>query len=206
MSTVLTDYAFKCPTHRALLKAASNSVPAWSYIWGKEPTCPWYEAIPDTAQILELLNATHTSEIPFVFGSTSNLPLPNGTCSFDDYERNLSAAVVAAWSSMAEDGTANGDGVTSIDWPEFSVQNPLALNVGNTSYSIGAADYSACELWDAINLGILANSTSTNGTSATGSAVASSTPSSAAGSIVKIKILSKLQTLGSMVVAAALAL
>lgn len=175
MSTVLTDYAFKCPNHRALLKAAANNVSAWTYTWGKEPTCPWYQAIPNDLQLLELLNATHTSEIPFVFGSIDRLPLPNGTCSFDAYERNLSATVVAAWSSIAGDGTPNGAGVADIDWPEFTVQNPVGLNVGNTSYGIGVADYSACELWDAINLGILTNSTSTSSSSSTDKGVASST-------------------------------
>jgi carboxylesterase type B len=220
MSTVLTDYAFKCPTYRALLKAADNNVSTWTYIRGKEPTCSWDLAIPDNLEILELLKATHTSEIPFVFGNLDRLPLPNGTCSFDAYERNLSAAVVAAWNSMAEDGTANGDNITTIDWPEFAVQNPVALNVGNTSYSIGAADYSAREFWDAINLAILTKSTSTNSTSSAGSGSASSTasvgattstmssslgvPSSAVGSVVKL--FDKLEVLGSIAIAAALAL
>ncbi|KAF2093383.1 alpha/beta-hydrolase [Rhizodiscina lignyota] len=174
MVEVYTDYAYSCPTYRGLLKAAENKQPAYTYIWGKEPSCPWYSAIPSDPQILQLLNATHTSEIPFVFGQVDDLPLPNGTCSFSSYEKALSADVVAAWTSMAANGNPNGKN-SKINWPEFSAKSSMGLNVGNNSVTAGTVDYTRCQFWDAIDQGI---TNSTSNTSIFGSSSSSSGSSS----------------------------
>jgi carboxylesterase type B len=159
MVEVFTDYSFKCPTQRALLNANARGVPVWAYSWGQEPTCPWYSALGSTnAQFLALLNATHTSELPFVFAATDNLPLPNGNCTLNAFEQGLSADVIAAWTSMAANGNPNAKAFSN--WPAFTSNSSMGLIVGNGSVTTGALDFTACELWDSINAGILANTTS----------------------------------------------
>jgi carboxylesterase type B len=79
MEAIITDVSYKGPTYRALNLTVQNGVPAWTYLWNHTPSCTWFDFIP--RQALTLLGATHTAEIPFVFGNLNNLPLPNGTCS-----------------------------------------------------------------------------------------------------------------------------
>jgi carboxylesterase type B len=176
MVEVFTDYNYLCPLYRALLNANKRNVPVWTYSWGQEPTCPWYAPIGSNPTILKLLNATHTSELPFVFANTDNLPLPNGTCSLNAFEKQLSADVVAAWTSMAANGNPNGDG--GIFWPAFSANTSAGLIVGNGSVNTGALDFSVCQFWDTIQLGVFTNTTTATNTSngSSGTSTTSSSP------------------------------
>ncbi|PMD31049.1 alpha/beta-hydrolase [Hyaloscypha variabilis F] len=118
MVVILTDYTSICRAYRALSTASKKGIPSFTYVWGKEPSCSWYSAIEDNPEVLQLLGATHTSEIPFVFNNTVNLPGPNGTCSFTDFEKSLATDIVQAYTSMAMIGTPNG--ISSLNWPAFS--------------------------------------------------------------------------------------
>jgi hypothetical protein len=51
------------------------------------------------------LETAFTSEIPFVFEQLTNLPLPNGTCSFN---APISKVFTTAWTSMAATGSPDG--------------------------------------------------------------------------------------------------
>lgn len=176
--SVFTDYAYKCPAHRALLKADQNGIDTWSYIWGHQPSCAWYSSIPNNPQVLQILNATHTAELPFVWSNLDNLPLPNGTCNLTSFERELSADIVAAWTSMAANGSPDPG---KVQWPAFRHSSPDGLIVGNNSITTGRLDYTACEFWDQINDGIF-NATMAQGGNSTVSqpssgGTSSSTPS-----------------------------
>jgi len=141
MVTVLTDQSFKCPAYRGLNVAQQKGIPSYTYLWAHTPSCPWYPNIPSEA--LPILGATHTSEIPFVFGALNNSPLPNGTCNFTSAEKSISAFMVAAWRSMAENGNP-GPG-----WPQFG-NTSLGINVVNST-SAGVVDYSSCAFFDKVN-------------------------------------------------------
>lgn len=86
-----------------------STVPAWTYLFSHTASCVWDDLFPP--QYLSLFQATHTAEIPFVFGNTDNLPIPNanfigtsGTCSFNPSEQLISQALVEAWTSLAATG------------------------------------------------------------------------------------------------------
>ena len=148
MTTVITDYAYKCPAYRALQGAAANGVDAWAYNFNHTPSCAWYSGIPPVA--LELLGATHTSEIPFVFGWTSGLPKPGGSCNFTTAEVDISNFMVGAWTSMAATGRPANNDV----WPAWSANGSKGITVSE-SVAGGSLDYSECEFWDKIQAGVL---------------------------------------------------
>ena len=129
------------------------------------------------AQALSLLGATHTAEIPFVFGNLDNFPLPNGNCSFNAAERSIGSQLIEAWTSMAASGTPN---TSSLQWPLFTANETQGINVNSTSVFAGDIDYSICaQLWDKIDAGILQNSLNGTTNSTTCSGGTTSSPNSA---------------------------
>lgn len=142
------------------MKAAQIGTPAWTYLWGQAPTCPWYDSIPPSV-VPGIFGAAHTAEIPFVFANVDDNPPPNGTCNFTTAEKALSKEFVGFWTSMA----ASGSPGTS--WPEFTTNASMGLNVlnGSSAATPGVVDYSVCAFWDSVLAAVLANSTTlSNGT------------------------------------------
>jgi hypothetical protein len=169
--------------------ATANGIPAWTYFFNHIPKCTWLPAVPQEA--VSLVGATHTAEIPFVFGNTVNLPGPNGTCDMTEQEQAISAFLSEAWTSMADIQKPTSD---AAEWPAYgNAQNSLGINITNIT-TAGYIDYTVCKLWDGINEMALAaasngnsngtgsNSTGTQGNaSATASASPSMSPTTAAG-------------------------
>jgi len=100
-----------------------------------------------------------------VFGQLTNLPLPNGTCSFDEQEVAISKVLTSAWTSMAETGSPDGGvGVLGGPWPRWNSTASQGLLIGNASV-IGYINYTICDFWDNIEALSLNASMSANGTS-----------------------------------------
>ncbi|KAJ4286422.1 hypothetical protein N0V90_013121 [Kalmusia sp. IMI 367209] len=164
MTAIWTHSSYTCSAQRGLKKATAKGIPAFAYLWDVSPSCPWTAQFGsgDAATVgrtLKLLGATHTSEIPYVFGNTDHLPQPNGTCSFTVVEKNISAAVSSAWDAMARAQDPNSP-LLPDTWPSFSTNDTKGLVVSSADGAvIEDIDYSFCKLWDAINEAILANST-----------------------------------------------
>ncbi|KAF3907824.1 Cholinesterase [Arthrobotrys entomopaga] len=160
-SQILTDYAFKCPAYRGLLKAAEKGIPAWTYIFAHQPSCSLVAGL--TPEILDLLGPTHGYDVPFFFGHTSGLPVPNGTCNDTPLEKNTSSILVDGWTALANTGNLS---TTAFNWPTFTNASYQGLYIGPNSTEITslAANYSNCEFWDQINAAILqaANTNATN--------------------------------------------
>lgn len=155
MTTVITDYAYKCPAYRALQKANANGINAWAYNFNHTPSCAWYSGIPDSAMVLKLLGATHTSEIPFVFGWTNGLPRPGGSCNFTKAEVTISKFMLEAWTSMA----ASGQPADSNVWPAWNAKDSKGITIDD-SVTVISLNYSECEFWDKIQAGVLKLDTS----------------------------------------------
>ncbi|KAH8205506.1 hypothetical protein TruAng_000412 [Truncatella angustata] len=143
MSTILGQVSYKCPAYRALLASEKNGVPAWTYEFSHEPSCAWYASIPYS--ILSYVGATHTAEIPFVFNTTHNMPLPGGNCTFTTAEQSLAAAMSEAWTSMADSGSPGAKS----DWPQWTGNSSAGVNI-DVSMVVGTVDYKSCLFWDAI--------------------------------------------------------
>ena len=173
MSDIITDSSFRCSAYRGAMTAAANGVPVWTYEFSHAPSCQWTTAVPNSPQILALVGAAHTSEIPFVFGTVNGLPLPGGNCSLNSTERAISSFMMDAWTSMAATGTPGAG------WPRFTAHESMGINfVG--SPQAGVVDYSVCQFWDQVNAEISAldasRMSSSNATS-TGSGAGSPTSS-----------------------------
>lgn len=192
MSLVFTHAYFRCPVRQLLSDTAAAGVPVWTYSFNHTPSCAWFggfeeEGAAATAAVLDALGATHTAELAFVFGQTSHLAPPNGTCSMTAAEGALSARFRAAWDAVAADA-APGAG-----WPRYAASGSPGVNImPDASWEIGAVDYSMCDFWDAITgsiTGATNTTTTTNGTgdgTGTGTAIGtgiSTIPTSGAMSI-----------------------
>ena len=184
LELVHTEATYLCPAHRGLNVTVQHGIPAFTYLWSHVPSCPWTPQIAQAGEdALQSLGATHTSEIPFVFGNVDNLPMPNGTCNFTLAEKQLSVDLVSAWSAMAEQGNPSSG---NLQWPAYNPSTSLGINIDNSS-NVGIVNYTACDFWDAIDAAVLRNATIsnaqadnniTNSSSATnGSTISSRAPS-----------------------------
>ena len=176
----MRDFTFRCSAYRGASLAVAKGLPVWTYSFNQTPSCAWDQG--QTAQELKILGATHTAEIPYVFGEVAGLPLPSGNCSFTAVESNISNFMESAWTSMAGNAMP-GDG-----WPGFSPNSSLGINFQD-GVMPGVVDYSMCAFWDKIspailqNVSVVANGTSGVNGSSTGvpGAASSTTGGSASG-------------------------
>jgi carboxylesterase type B len=174
ISTIITQAQFTCPAYQAMLKAQANNISVYTYLNSHVPSCQWWPSLP--APAIPFVGATHTSEIPFVFGNGIGQPLssPNGTCNFTAQENVLSESLVAAWTAMAETGNPSVSG--GLQWPQWDNSSSKGVTIVNGT-TVGTVDYSFCGFWDMIDrvylnftdLSAGANGTSGNGSTGTGS-------------------------------------
>ena len=146
-----------------MLKAQSNNIPVYMYLNSHVPFCAWSPLLPAAA--IPFVGATHSSELPLVFGNGVNQPLPSGNCSFTAQEKMISESLIAAWSAMASTGNPSVQG--GLQWPQWNSTSSLGVNIVNTT-SVGVVDYSQCAFWDMVNnmyLNFTVLSSSANGTS-----------------------------------------
>ena len=174
VAQMITDADFLCPSHTRLTRAVQKDTPVWSYVWGQAPTCPWYSVIPASV-VPDIFGAAHTAEIPFVFANVDGNPPPNGTCNFTSAEKSLSREFVSFWTSMA----ANGE--PGSEWPAFSTNASLGLNVENGSSAVthGVVDYSVCSFWSTVQSTILQNSSVAANSSSAGNGTHTTSPQAA---------------------------
>jgi carboxylesterase type B len=171
INTVLTQAQFTCPAYQAMLTAQSNNIPVYTYLSSHVPACAWSPVLPAAA--IPFVGATHSSELPLVFGNGVNQPLPSGNCSFTTQEKAISETLIAAWSAMASTGNPSVQG--GLQWPQWNSTSSIGVNIVNAT-SVGAVDYSQCAFWDMINnmylnftvLGSSANGTSGNSSTSSG--------------------------------------
>ncbi|CAF1590549.1 unnamed protein product [Rotaria magnacalcarata] len=144
IAAVITDAEYTCPTRRALRTSLGTKLSTYTYLWNHVPTCPWTPSL--TMASVKFLGATHTNELAFVFGETTCLPQPNGTCQLSAGEQILSREIVAAWQSMAVNGyptTSNGT-----TWPSW-VSNGRGARF-DASLTFTTINNTLCNFWDTI--------------------------------------------------------
>jgi carboxylesterase type B len=145
ISAVLGDVGFVCPAYRGLNTASANGVSVWAYNFAHTPSCSWLQDLPQDA--LKVVGATHTAEIQFVFGDTTNLPPPNGTCNMTQEEVGISAFMIEAWTSMAANQKPT---LNNSLWPAYGNSNEsLGINIVD-SVAPGYINYTSCQFWDQV--------------------------------------------------------
>jgi carboxylesterase type B len=146
INTILTQTQFHCPVYQAMLKAQANNIPVYTYLNSHTPSCQWSSILKTAA--LPLAGATHTSEIPYIFGNGVGLPLPGGNCSFTAQEHAISEDLIAAWTSMAMTGTPSVQG--GIQWPQWENSTSMGVSIANDA-TVGAVNFSQCAFWNMID-------------------------------------------------------
>ncbi|CAF1245704.1 unnamed protein product [Adineta steineri] len=158
IAAVLTDAEYACPTRRALKTSLTTQLGTYTYLWNHVPSCPWVSGI--TTDLLSYLGATHTSELPFVFGERLGLPQPNGTCNLSASEQILSTEMMTAWQSMSINGYPTlANGSKWLDWSQGG-QGVLV----NVSLTFSTINRTQCDFWDAIQTVTTTTTTTTNNT------------------------------------------
>jgi carboxylesterase type B len=146
ISDVFTESSVLCQLYRGANVAVSKGIPVWIYLFSHAPSCDWETLLPPAA--LPIVGATHSAEIPFVFGNTENLPLPNGTCSMSSTELTISKFMNEAWTSFA---ASQKPTTNSTAWPAYGgPSNTVGITFLNSTFP-GKIDYSVCALWDRID-------------------------------------------------------
>jgi carboxylesterase type B len=175
MAYVITQVGYRCTGYRGAITAAQNHVPVWVYSFNHTPSCNYLTSLPNVAPILKLLGPTHTAELPFVWGLTSNLPAGVGNCTLTSSEQALSLWMREAWTNMAENGNPGER------WPAFNASYSQGINFNDVA-DAGIVDFSVCAaLFDSLNANISALAT-TAASNTTNSTSSGTTIASASGS------------------------
>jgi carboxylesterase type B len=151
INAVYTDYSYKCTAYRGLQKGIANRVPVYTYFFAHTPSCTWMTSVPDSPFVHSFLGATHTAELPFVFGVLDGLPAPGGNCTSTSAELQLSKQIISSWDSMAA--------VASPGWPRYlgpGKGNGLGMMYLENNTIVSEVDYSICPFWDEIRDELLA--------------------------------------------------
>lgn len=148
IGAIFTDYAFKCAAYRGLEKGIANRVPVFAYSFARVPSCNWMTSVPNIPFIHSFLGATHTAELPFVFGVLDGLPAPGGNCSSTADELQVSKQMISSWDSMAAVASPGSH------WPRYSGGSQGRKGMGMMYLAnetvVGEMDYSVCPFWDEI--------------------------------------------------------
>lgn len=148
MTAIWTHASYTCSAHRGLKTTVARGIPAYAYLWDVSPSCPWTSGL--NARIMQLLGATHTSEIPFLLRNTEHLPKPNGTCSLSASEKEISGKITSAWTTMARAQCPDSP-LLNETWPAFTENQTEGLVASNKNGIVFTGiDYSFCTLWDGI--------------------------------------------------------
>jgi para-nitrobenzyl esterase len=149
MANVVTDSTYKCPAYYGAAQASAKDIPAWTYEFTHNSTCIWLDTIPQ--KYVSLFGATHTAEIPFVFGNLDNGYLPNGTCNSTASEYELSKQMRSLWTAMAENADPS---IKDLNWPRFQTTAKNLTTPGlifGEAAGSGLVDYTGCTLWSEVN-------------------------------------------------------
>jgi para-nitrobenzyl esterase len=131
-----TDSFFACPSRRVLRAAASTQT---------EPVYRYFYTHTDSSGPIAPLGATHSAEIPFVFGTFSWYP--SATFVPTPTEITLSQQMQGYWANLAS-GNPNGGNLPTWKAYDPTVDNALQLDtpIKDTSGIVSGA----CDLWDTL--------------------------------------------------------
>ncbi|KAJ6082496.1 hypothetical protein N7499_007370 [Penicillium canescens] len=175
ITQVITDSTYKCPAWYGATQATRKGIAAWTYQFNHGSTCPWLFTMNDTT--VSYLNASHTAEIPFVFGNLDNSYLPDGDCNSTSAEWKLGGQMMDLWTAMAANGKPS---TKEIEWPQFKNQGKNLTIPGlifDNSAFVGTVDYSACEIWVEVDAIVAASNATASATKSAAAGKSTSSPS-----------------------------
>jgi para-nitrobenzyl esterase len=133
-STLVSDSNFACPALQ-VDQWTSTRVPTFTYEFDDDAAPPRYGVLSPSV-------ATHTSELPYLFG----LPDAPIQAPFTADQQTLAAGMRAAWTSFAATGDPSTPG---LPWPSFNeAGHGLSLVSPQPVVDTGFAARHHCSFWD----------------------------------------------------------
>ena len=129
-SALLTDAFFVCPTRQGARALSSHGNPTYLYQF----------TYPFNPPLFPNLGATHSFELPFVFGTTL------GGRNIGDDERPTSDAIMGYWTRFAASGDPNGAGATT--WPRYDTATDAHIVLDAPITTGAGLKRDACDFWD----------------------------------------------------------
>ncbi|MFC1494325.1 carboxylesterase/lipase family protein [Thermodesulfobacteriota bacterium] len=140
----INDIMHTCPARRTLRALAeSQTEPVWRY--------QWTYRFPE--EPLSRLCAFHGSDLDFVFGTFTRIPIRWNDFVSSDWGRaqlKLSSQVMGYWRRFADTGNPNGAGAPK--WPEFDPKLDTYLQLGNDIEAKEGVETDMCDLQDKLDL------------------------------------------------------
>jgi carboxylesterase type B len=137
VSLVETDALFLCPS-RLASQLFAKKFPTYRYWFPMRSPCTFFPS-----DIVNLLEAFHGSEIPYVF----NQP-PSRTCNRSQDQLDLSYRMVDYWTSFAKGQVPSTGRPNGVTWPTVASGQIVQLNV--TDSIISDPDSNTCDFWNDI--------------------------------------------------------
>ena len=144
---IVTQSSYVCNSYYVLQSSKAAGTKSYGYLFNHTPSCPWLE-VPGqgpfpSKSLLPVFGATHTSEIPFVFGSLDRMPLGQGDCNATIAEHKISNQLKNAWTAMAESGRPT---TKALQWPEWDSCKRKGILVEGKVVE-AKLDFQECGFW-----------------------------------------------------------
>ncbi|XP_013927986.1 PREDICTED: cholinesterase-like, partial [Thamnophis sirtalis] len=119
LSHFYTDRIIACPLREAAGNIRKTGNPVYAYLFTHRPS---WSVWP------EWIGASHSAEIPYVFGTLESVLSANQTCT--EAEARLSRRMMHYWAEFARTGNPNGIAASKDKWPLYNPrkQNFFLLN------------------------------------------------------------------------------
>ena len=131
IAEIVADAVFVCPTRRLARSLVESGNTVWRYSFER----------PFNAPLLPNLGSFHSAEIPFVFQTKFLGAGPEGE------DLALSTAMGRYWTSFADSGDPNGEGVT---WPPYLRDTDPYLLLDSTISAETGLKEEICDFWDGL--------------------------------------------------------
>ena len=125
---LITAAEFLCPSLQIARNASANGQPAWLYLFSR------------VRPGMDSIRAYHGAEIPYMF-DTPDEWLPG-----DETDRKLTDAMTSYWVTFVTSGNPNGSALP--EWPQASITEINALELGDTIRPADPEEYAICAMMD----------------------------------------------------------
>jgi len=135
---LITDFMFRCSTHRLLQAVSSQGFPAYTYIF--EYPMRWIDGL--------ILGNYHASELFFTFGNE----WPPFIHDYDDKDRQMAATFGIFWSNFAKSLNPNEPVAPVFNWDKFSSDSNNYASMTVPGAMETGFDNGKCDFWNGISL------------------------------------------------------